>query len=253
MAGMKRALPRTSFNSSGLVRLLADLAAAGGADAKQSFAERMGLWLGFIDAIALSAALNANAGGPDSRPDAPSGADDAVHGELARVRAALIDSISAGKARTKLPTPAPGATIDSAADFSPYRRYYLALQRDMEASIGPLRDNVRSALAGKSPALKRLGALDAALDKALSERERSLLATVPGLLEKRFEHLRQAHRAALAASGAADDPELWLRPGGWLAAFCKDMQNLLLAELELRLQPVIGLIEAFGNEVTPQQ
>ena len=39
------------------------------------------------------------------------------------------------------------------------------------------------------------------------------------------------------------------RPGGGLDVFGKEMQEVLLAELEVRLQPVVGLIEAFSNEV----
>jgi hypothetical protein len=160
--------------------------------------------------------------------------------------------LNTGKTRTKLPTPAIGASIEGAADFSPYRRYYVAHQRDMDSSIGQLRANVRAALSSRSPTLKRLATLDAALGQALGARERNLLATVPSLLENRFEHLRKAHQEALAATQAPDDPERWMQPGGWLAVFCKDMQGVLLAELDVRLQPVIGLIEALGNE-RPQE
>ena len=77
-----------------------------------------------------------------------------------------------------------------------------------------------------------------------------LLASVPQLLGRRFEQLHQAHRSALPA-GAADDPARWLQPGAWLHTFCQDMRAVLLAELELRLQPVAGLLDAL-NEVTRQ-
>jgi hypothetical protein len=46
-----------------------------------------------------------------------------------------------------------------------------------------------------------------------------------------------------------DDPALWMQPGGWLANFCRELQGVLLAELDLRLQPTVGLIEALSNEV----
>ena len=93
-------------------------------------------------------------------------------------------------------------------------------------------------------------ALDAVLEQALATRERNLLATLPLLLAKRFGHLYKAHQEALGDRLALDDPEMWMRPGGWLAMYCRDMQAVLLAELEVRLQPVAGLIEALGNEVT---
>jgi Protein of unknown function (DUF3348) len=40
------------------------------------------------------------------------------------------------------------------------------------------------------------------------------------------------------------DFEKWIKPGGWLSAFCIEMRELLLAELEVRLQPVVGMINA---------
>ena len=46
-------------------------------------------------------------------------------------------------------------------------------------------------------------------------------------------------------------PGWWLQPGAWLHTFCQDMRAVLLAELELRLQPVAGLLDAL-NEVTRQ-
>ena len=175
------------------------------------------------------------------------------------MRALLADSIVAngvftpGKARIELPTPVPNASPESAAEFSPYRRYYLAHQRDMTASIGTLRTSVRAALSSHSPALERLAALDAVLDQALSTRERTLLSTVSSLLAKRFEHLYATHQAARVDAQTEDEPARWMEPGGWLARFCREMQAVLLAELDTRLQPVAGLIEALHNEVTEKQ
>lgn len=250
---MAYGLPGTSLNSARLVRVLANLAVADVVEAKQSLAERLGQWLDFTDAMALFSALNGNA--PVSQTKAP---DSSVQGEFARVRTTLADSITMdgvlnpGRARIKLPTPAPNAPVESAADFSPYHRYYQAHQRDMNAAIGPLRANVRAVLASGSPALQRLAALDAVLEQALATRERNLLATLPLLLAKRFGHLYKAHQEALGDRLDLDDPEMWMRPGGWLAMYCRDMQAVLLAELEVRLQPVAGLIEALltrTNEV----
>lgn len=248
---MAYGLPGTSLNSARLVRVLANLAVADVAESKQSLAERLGQWLDFTDAMALFSALNGNA--PVTQTLA---SDGSVQGDFARVRTALADSITMdgvlnpGRARIKLPTPAPNAHAESAADFSPYHRYYQAHQRDMNAAIGPLRTNVRAVLASGAPALQRLAALDAVLEQALATRERNLLATLPLLLAKRFGHLYEAHQEALGDRLALDDPEMWMRPGGWLAMYCRDMQAVLLAELEVRLQPVAGLIEALGNEVT---
>lgn len=153
------------------------------------------------------------------------------------MRADLVDSMAEGAAFT-------------AADHAPYRRHYLARQRTMEARIGPLRAHVRAALAGVSSPLNRLAALDAVLDDALRARERSLLSTVPLLLERRFDNLRKAHHATSAETPVADEPGPPLQPPAWLAVYCKDMQAVLLAELGLRLQPAEGLLDALHQETT---
>ena len=248
---MARGSPRTSFDSSRLIRALSDLVSTDAAPPRQSFADRLGQWLDFADAIALFSALNGStdaAGGP-ATAEHP-----ALRDEFARVRGALLDSINTdgvltpGKARIRLPAPAWHASTPGAADYLPYHRYYLAHQRDMGAAIAPLRASVRAGLAQRAPALRQLAALDGVLDQALAPRERSLLANVPQLLGRRFEQLHQAHRSALSTP---DDPARWLQPGAWLHTFCQDMRAVLLAELELRLQPVAGLLDAL-NEVTTQ-
>lgn len=248
---MARGSPRTSFDSSRLIRALSDLVSTDAAPPRQSFADRLGQWLDFADAIALFSALNGStdaAGGP-ATAEHP-----ALRDEFARVRGALLDSINTdgvltpGKARIRLPAPAWHASTPGAADYLPYHRYYLAHQRDMGAAIAPLRASVRAGLAQRAPALRQLAALDGVLDQALAPRERSLLATVPQLLGRRFEQLHQAHRSALPTP---DDPARWLQPGAWLHTFCQDMRVVLRAELELRLQPVAGLMDAL-NEVTRQ-
>jgi len=120
-------------------------------------------------------------------------------------------------------------------------------------SVQPLRVNVRDALAKASPRLKQLADLDATFEAILRERESKLLATVPVLLKKRFEHLYKAHQQALVDAQQADDPAGWMNPGAWLARFCKDMQTLLLAEVALRLQPTVGLIEALTEPSDNEQ
>ena len=276
---MTQGVSRTRFNSAGLVRILAELAVADVADSKQTFAERLGEWLDLKDALALYSALNSAAG--NSPPGAPPAA--ALRTRLAQVRGELAAAVAAagtaqpGGANLALPTPLPNAAPESAADFAPFHRYYLAHQRAMAAAVGPLRASARAVLSGQSAALRQLAALDAVLDQALAAREASLLATVPVLLGKRFAQLYEAHRrereaAALDAAGQAatagpavtgkgaagkgtppDDPARWMQPGRWLARFCAEMQRVLLAELDLRLMPVAGLVAALDKESTELQ
>jgi hypothetical protein len=254
---MTRVLPHTAFNRSKLTHLLADLARVDyGAESKQSVAERLGQWLDVADSITLFSALGPTGAPPSGALKRPTAAR--VAEEFSLVRAALMMSIRNGglpgnsEGGIKFPLPRDGASAEIAASYGAFHRYYVAHQRDMELRIGSLRANVRQALSQATPALGQLVTLDAALEKVLTDRERRLLSLVPGLLEKRFEALLKAHQQTLIdcnQSGQADDPTSWLRPGGWLAVFRDDLHRVLLAELELRLQPVAGLVEAFGNEV----
>ena len=239
---MTRSSPGTNFNSSRLVRFLAELSIVDAAESKQAFAERLGQWLDFADAIALHAAHgNAAAqrvGGAESST--------ALANEFASARAAWASSIAASCA--KWPTSSTAADLDLAAAYAPYRRFYSAQQGEMDVAIRPWRNKARRALAQAGSKLGQLASLDAALDKILSARERQLLATVPALLERRFALLASAHRQRLAETGQPDDPARWGAPGGWLADFGKELTIVLLAELDLRLQPTVGLIEALSNE-----
>jgi hypothetical protein len=74
--------------------------------------------------------------------------------------------------------------------------------------------------------MARLAAVDVVMEQVLGAQERSLLAGVPALLETHFKRLRQA------------------APDAWLDRFRRDAREVLLAELDLRFQPVDGLLEA---------
>ena len=216
-----------AFHGARLVRVLARLAAPGVPESRQSLAERLGDWLAVTAALALSLALGSpapeNAGEPVAaiRPD-PGRADAAAaaRGARDRLRHALESAASGFDA--------------SASDFPSYRRHHQRMQREMSLRIAPLRRALRAALAARSADLARLAALDAVFEQALAERERGLLASAPVLVGRRFDQLR----------GTSD---------GWLATFHDDFRETLAAELELRLQPLDGLIAALDDEATRMQ
>lgn len=248
---------RTSFTGSALVRLLVRLTDIDVPDAKRSFSDRLSQWFGWTDDISLSTVMNG------SPAPAPSGArasnGSAEEAELARVRAALVLAIA-----DKNAFPHAEAAMDTTADFTPHRRRYLARQQAMETRIAPLRAHVRTRLAAKSPAMAQLAALDVVMEQVLGPKEHSLLATVPALLGKHFERLQKAHQAQVAAQAAQaehaeralqhdapdadhDYDQLRLPAAHWLDVFGKDMHAVLLAELDIRLQPVEGLLEALRS------
>lgn len=243
---MTRGFHRATFNRSALVRVLSEII-PDAPDPKYDFGERLGQWLDFSDALTLFSVLNTEAGSDTLvRP-----AESDLPAQLERVRRNLGASIlndgvfnpepTGIPARIPFPTPLPNATAESAADFSPYHRYYLAHQRDMSTAITALRASARKALTGQSAAGRQLAELDTACEKFLSVRERNLLANIPIMLSKHFSLRYAEHRADLTA-GCIDDPASWTQTGRWLEVFCHDAQTVLLAELDLRLKPVTGLI-----------
>lgn len=243
---MVQAPQRTAVSGPALIRLLARLTDVDVSESSQSLSDRLSQWLGWTDAIALSTALNGN---PPAVASATRANGHAEESECARVRTALANAIAGDSvfaaARRRGPAQAPpqGAPAQAAIDFAVFRQRYLSQQQAMETAIGNLRGRLRGMLAAMTPAMTRLAVVDAVMERALSERERSLLAAVPGLLAGHFARLRQTEQATLAGAQALGDAAPFT-PGAWLDVFRKDMQSVLLAELDVRLQPVEGLLAA---------
>jgi hypothetical protein len=196
--------------------------------ARAAFADRLGHWLGWTGAIALSSALAVSA--TATPPVAATGGPDREEADFVRVRAALAASIAAG----------PREPASDPADFTPFRRHCHDRQRAMETAVGALRQRLRDALARRAPALARLAAIDAVMDQALAAQERSLLGLVPLRLQSHFERLRRA------AQTEREGPD----GSGWHTAFRADMARVLQAELAHRLLPARGLLDTLRDHDT---
>lgn len=211
------------FTAPTLVRLLARLAGPDAPSAQAPFDERLGQWLHWTDAAALSEALD----GTGASPAAATGTDDADTLGLAlrRAREAMARTIEADCS---------AARTDLGDDYTAWRRLVVNRQQAVQAGLVPLRARLRAALVAQSPALGRLAEVDAVMERALGTRERALLgATLPSLLQRHFERLR---------AGDAD---------GWRDPFCRDLHELLMAALDLCLQPLEGLLAALRAAPTP--
>lgn len=227
---MTRVVTRAHFHNSQLIRVLRDLGVIETTAPAGEFAEKLGHWVGFADAITLHGVHGA------SMADAP----------VKMTATALIPAVKPNdefaKAQAKLEaTIRTGFVLqaalfeDETTAFAPLRKLYATLQRELDGNVRKLRGKARASLAQSSPSLRQLATLDAAFEGILIEREKKLLASLPALLERRFKQLQ------------AQDSQ---QPG-WLTRFGQELQTVLLAELELRLQPTLGLLEAL-NPATPQ-
>lgn len=247
---------RHRFHSSRLSALLQQWSAAQEGSVTVDVAQQLGQWLGTVDAVRLSRALhsietplNPHRGGSPLRSDEV----EALRQHVDAMRAELEALIAAKPAPPRAPRARADSTLQPPADpqaealFAAHAPRYLALQKQLEARVGALRLDVRAQLARGELALRQLVALDAVMEQTFGPREQRLCALLPGHLERRFVHWHAWHQARLAAASQDDDPSRWREPGGWLAAFERDMQALLQAEMMLRLEPVMGLLEAAGD------
>lgn len=226
--------PRPAFRGPTFIRLLARLTDDTLPQGGPAPAERLSQWIDWTRAVVLSKVLDAKA------PEAEQGSQvvDRDDTEVcARARSTLLASIAEAP-ELAIPQPQAVGSSDDAApaapiDFAPFRQRHLSLQRSMQMATGRLRGDLRDRLAQRSIDMARLAEVDAVMEGALSPREHALLGAVPALLETHFERLR-------AAAGAlATDPS-----AAWLDGFRRDMQGVLIAELDVRFQPVEGLLAA---------
>lgn len=226
---------RAQAHGHALIRLLANISGADAPAPSQSLSDRLGQWIDWRHAVALSAAL-------DARPAAPADAATGDDGECTRVRAALVGAIEGDRAFSTATVPSAAADDAEAASAEAafYRQRYLTLQQVMEGEIGRLRGRLRDRLSRQGGAIGRLAAIDAVMEQAVGSHERTLLAPLPEQVAGHFERLRQAASDAEAAAGRPASAA----PTAWLDRFRDDMRRLLLAELDIRLQPSLGLLAA---------
>jgi len=201
---------------------------------RQDVAERLGQWLNVKETIALHTAQAGIAAAGRSVQPAPAAEVAALQqrlqAELQRVRSVLTASITARDASHQ---PDPN---DLDLEFALLHQRLNDQQRRMELSVDALRGHVRQQLARCSPQHAQLAALDQQMEQLFGGREQRLLTGLPAHLKARYQTLRR--------EAAASDTPVDL---AWLRRFEGEFEQTLLAELDLRLQPVTGLIEALDT------
>jgi len=248
--------PQHKLSSSGLVVLLQQwMQADHGATARADVAQELGQWLSTVDAVTLSRSLHAIDSFPEVlAPDAAGMDMVALEAAFAGAQAeltALASSkpVPAKPARERADnTRAQAPDLQAEAEFGFHAPRYLGLQKQMDAKLLGLRAQVRHGVSQGSRRLRQLAALDTVMEQLSFVREQRLWASLSAHLDRRLVQLRRAHQERLLAQGLPDEPQRWRQPGGWLHAFERDMQALLLAEMHVRLQPILGLLEAARNE-----
>lgn len=186
-------------------------------------AEQLALWMGWTDALTLAAVVDA--------PQEPVASDRALpsppYDSAAEWTPASL--VRNGKERliAQLETIVADTRADWALDPDPatIRRGVARAQRAMEEGVARVRAALRRELMGagsQSPELLQLAQIDAILEQALTDRLRSLLGGAAGRLGRLSEN-----------PSAMATPAALLQP--------------LVAELELRWQPLVGLYQALQS------
>jgi hypothetical protein len=250
-----------------LVNLLSELNSVSSKVSKQHFAENFGQLIGLSGSMIISK-LHGDLEEMvfDPTEISAKSTPKSIKEEFLRVRTDLVRFIAMsfipnkGTIRDKLPTPEAlhshfqlfgvyaarrsGTPKIHTSAYEPYRKFYVARQRDLEIRINRLRIRIQGAISNISPNLAQLSNLDAAFNKVLSGKTRDLFEVVPKLLGRHFGSQLDKYRATLPSKPSASDLDKWMQPGSWIPTFCEIMRELLLAELEVRLQPVLGMIDA---------
>jgi hypothetical protein len=271
---MARTLPRTHFNSSRLTRFLTENALIDAPPVADDLGQKLGDWLNFRQSIALHGVLNleqhpaAPQPAPHSSPFRRSGVmtTEALTRHVDKVRAQLEQSIAqgvpsgSGLTRIDMPAAELNEPVEPKTAFEPYRRFYAAHQRQMEVSVQTLRSQVRGQLNKGAARLQQLASLDAAFGYIQSEREALVLGKVAKIFEKRFTQALKIHiqqlcnaQAETTDKGAEAPSATAVSPLPWLLPLSQAMRSALLAELNTRLRPVLGLVEAFNPDTPKEQ
>lgn len=230
-----------------LVQALAELMAVAVELPPAQLAERLGRLFDLTQSIALSSAQRLTVGAefePERSPAA------GLRLAFLDTRAALVRSVlrsfdrADAVGRVRVPLAAAQPPEDWSEAYAPYHRFYSAHQTDIEFRVRRQHAALRDAVAARSAQLARLCALDAALGDSLAVHARKQFAAIPRLLGWHFEQVHRQHCQAPTGEPARSD--------AWISSheqFCALLQSLLLAEIEARLLPSLGLLEAIDEAI----
>lgn len=217
-----------SAHSSTLLAQLAQMGAPATRETLPCFAERLSRLFGLSDTMTLDAATAFRT----RQSGYVQGAlVDQLTDELATTRRALVRRIHGW---------ADELAFDDELEFEPMLNAWLALQRRIAANSRQLRDKTRKAMKDQGQNLARLAELDAVFDHTMAGYTSQCFANLSQVLEQRFQQLQ-----APSAENQTSSPT----PDNGFHRYCEEAQALLLAELDVRLEPVLGLLEACHNEV----
>ena len=214
----------------------------------QDLGERLASWLDVRQAIQLRQQLESRV-----EPVKPKVTQEVVdlRAQLDELRVTLQDAIlkdqfAPGFWRNPMPDQVLVLPLIWDDLWEPYRRYLMDHQKQMSLLLGRWRRQARSKLLSAGGELQMLARLDAVYDLALSAKEARLLATLPMRMGQLWARRVSVHVPSSPDGESTTAKSVSIPP--WLTQFENDLRLSLMAELELRLQPLWGLVEAFESK-----
>ncbi len=203
--------------------------------------DRLGNWLDVRQAIALHQQL-----GPEREvhlaPHQPPWVEqrcERTQRVLSQLRDAIrLDRTAPGLWRNPMPAFAKQQPTDWNELWEPYRRYMNDHQKQMALVLARERRGWRDEMIRRPGPWATLAQIDAAFEHAIAPHESKWLSSFPVKME---HHLSQL----LAAEAAPGQPYVAI-----MHTFQHDVRVALLHELDLRSQPLLGLLETLQTAPT---
>ena len=244
-------------SSSNIVKLLQEWNTSEAVPLGGDWLDQLSRWLGPADAITLSASHQLMRDTATARQSS----DDVARSvnldlELRNVRADLLKAIGPPQ-QAKSRDMRTGGTdktiepMEGIQDYSGYRQRYAEFQRRVEWRVDPLRKHCRRVLSESCARLQKLADLDVTLEHIFAAREKAMFNKIPAILERRFVDRKSEYLSTLTLVVTDDPeqpPEVNRKSLAWVCKFEQDFHAIISAELDARLEPIAGMIEAYGYE-----
>ncbi|MFV1873989.1 MAG: DUF3348 family protein [Oleiphilus sp.] len=168
---------------------------------------------------------------------------ESVQAALSRVKRSILLNIEQSfddqtkQARFPLPVLCPEAEN---LDFSVYENFYLAHQKEMSAKIQGLRSYICETMSAASPTMAKLVLLDKTLEETIGLPLRRGFSALNFVMQQHAQVIQTACHDSKTNTKVKQQS---------IDEFHVELHQFLLAELELRLQPIHGLLAAFTQEV----
>ncbi len=260
---MPRSALKTNAPSSPLMQKLHSLSVLDCAQPHSRFVATIGKFIDFSEAMSLSellsdlphiASSNDSAGDVSNNTGAKTGSA-GVKAHYLQSRGEMMNFIVQSfitdncPVSLRLPVASDATFTHEDQGLSAYQRFYALHQSEMEANILKLQAYIRRYMSAHSTQLSQLVVLESKLNEILLAYSRKALGAIPSLLAKRFHFLHfdppETTEGDVKESGGKEGGS---KENTALQTFLVEMQSVLLAELDIRLQPTLGLVEALIRE-----